>query len=338
VTQFFRLCAVALLLIGGGAFAQAAAPPARYIVKPGDTLLGLARDYMLKQADYLTVQKLNGVRDPRALPIGDVLLVPVAILKTEPIIGEIASFRGAVTVDGKPAALGMAVGQGAKVETGAGAFVTVRLPDRSAISLPSQSSIVVARLRRILLTGGIDRNFVLEAGRSRSTVTPFKDPSSSFRVTTPLSVTAVRGTDFRVALDPAGGQAMTEVVGGSVGVAASVEQPETLVSKAFGIIVGPNGIGAPIALLPPPQLQKVERTATGATITALPIEGAKAYRTQLATDINFQDVFDEIVSDTPSANFTLPPDARFFVRITAIAASGLEGMPATFAPGRPGAL
>jgi hypothetical protein len=339
-TRLPRLAGPALLLpvlaLGAAsAQAQAVDPPYRYTVRPGDTLITLARVYMNNPSDYLTVQKLNQVRDPRALPTGSTLLIPIGLLKAEPISGEIASFRGAVTVNDKPAAVGMKVGQGMRVGTGANAFVTLRLPDASTISLPSQSRILVDKLRRILLSGGLDRNFRLEAGRSRSSVTPMKDPASTFRVTTPLSVSAVRGTDFRVALDPAGDKAMTEVVGGTVGVAPDAVKPETSVPKAFGIIGTPDGIGKPIALLAPPQLVKIEKTATGAAISMKPIDDAKSYRTQLASDVNFTDIFDETVTDTPATSFTLPDGAKFFVRLTAIATSGLEGLPATYAPGTP---
>jgi len=330
-----KLGALALLLIGSNAFAQSA--PYQYVVRPGDTLLSLARLYMTRQNDYLTVQKLNRVADPRKLPIGDTLLIPYPLLRSEPVIAEVSSFRGTVTVDGQPAAIGTKVRQGMRVETSASAFVTVRMPDGSAISLPSQSRIYVAKLRHILV-GGIERTFVLEAGRSRSTVTPMKDPASNFLVTTPLSVSAVRGTDFRVGLEPDGQRVMTEVVGGTVAVATAQDMPSIKVAKNFGIIATTAGLDAVMPLLPPPLLVRIERTATGANVVAKPVDGAARYRTQLATDINFHDIFDEAVTDTPGASFTLDDGATFFVRLTAIAASGLEGLPGTYALGRSGAL
>jgi hypothetical protein len=338
IRHLLRLGAFALLMVGGGAFAQAADPNYQYTVRPGDTLLSLARLYMTSQNAYLTVQKLNQVRDPRHLVIGSPLMVPKVLLRTEPIIGEISAFRGAVTVSGQPAAIGMAIREGVRVETGANAFATMKLPDGSAISLPSQSRIFVETLRRVMLSGSLDRNFRLEAGRSRSTVTPIKDPSSNFRVTTPLSVSAVRGTDFRVAVESeGGGRALTEVVGGTVGVSPGIGHAETSVPKAYGIVGTPAGLGEPVALLPSPVLVKVEKTDNGAIITSKPVEGASKYRTQLATDLAFQDIFDEAVTDTPSATFTLAGDVKFFVRLTAIAPSGLEGMPRTYALGGGGA-
>ncbi|TZG25202.1 FecR domain-containing protein [Sphingomonas montanisoli] len=318
----------ALLL--GATRVSAAEEPLPYTMKQGDILLTLARDYMTREADYLVVQRLNGIADPRRIPVGTVLMIPPAILRTEPVTGEIASFRGTVTVNGKDAAVGTKVGEGMRVETGPSAFVSIRLPDASAISLPSQSRILVTRLRRIALTGAIDDDFKLEAGRARMSVTPFRDPGSKFRVTTPLSVTAVRGTDFRVAFEGEG-KAMTEVVGGKVAVAPDVEKPTTAVGRGFGVIASPDGVGDPIALLPAPQLANIEKTATGATISAKPLDGARKYRIALAADARFTEVLDEQLSDTPSASFALAPTATFFIRLTAIDSNGLEGLPGTFA-------
>ena len=321
-----------MLFGGGSAPAERAEAPLSYRVRPGDTLIALSTKYLSKKEDYQRVQQLNQVKDPYRLPIGSTLRIPMDLLRIEPVDGVISSFRGNVTVNGQAAAIGMKVRQDMKVETGADAFVTIRLPDGSAISLPSQSRIHVQRLRRILLTGGLERRFRLEAGRSQSSVKPFRDPGSSFQVTTPLSVSAVRGTDFRVAVDPGGERALTEVVGGTVGVQAEADKTETAVPKAFGIVSTPSGSEPPVALLPPPQLLTIGREGEdGVLISVKPVEGAKRYRIQLATDLEFQQVFKEAVTDTDTVSFTGLGSVPFFVRLTAIAASGMEGLPATYA-------
>lgn len=311
---------------------QASDPLFRYTVRPDDTLSALAKAFLVG-GEYLEVQKLNKVADPRRLPIGSILLIPDRLLRTVPIVAQVASFRGTVTIDGQQAEVGSQVRQGMRVETGPNSSVAITMPDGSSISLPSQSRIVVDKLRRILLTGGMDRNFKLEAGRSKSSVTPMKDPANNFRVTTPLSVAAVRGTDFRVGVDETGERALTEVVGGTVGVEAGPNPVEVAIPKGFGAVSTPGGTEPPVALLPPPQLQQVERTDSGVIITARPVEGAKAYRVQLATDVAFLNLIAETQVDEPSASFTLAPNATFFVRLTAVATSGMEGMPGTYAPG-----
>ncbi|RYD98949.1 MAG: hypothetical protein EOP61_15010, partial [Sphingomonadales bacterium] len=185
------------------------------------------------------------------------------------------------------------------------------------------------------LTDSLDRNFRLQAGRSRSSVTPMSNPDSNFRVTTPLSVSAVRGTDFRVGFDEGAGKAMTEVVGGTVGVAPDEEKDEVGVPRGYGVIGTPEGIQPPVKLLQPPELASLARGGGDAVVVSFkPVEGAKAYRVQLAGDLPFRDVLAESTTEESSVSFPGLGSTPFFVRLTAIATSGLEGVPGTYASGR----
>ena len=60
-------------------------PPVSYMVRKGDNLYDLALHYMRRLADYRIVQKLNHVRDPRRLPIAHTLLIPRALLRSDPL-------------------------------------------------------------------------------------------------------------------------------------------------------------------------------------------------------------------------------------------------------------
>ncbi len=327
--------ATSMLVSGTFAHAQADDPPLRYRIRPGDTLISLSTNYLTRKDDYKTIQQMNRIADPYRLPIGSTLLIPERLLRSEPVFGEVVSFRGSVNVDSQPARLKMQIRQGMQIETGGNAFVTVQFPDGSAISLPSQSRIRVDRLRRILLTDSLDRNFRLQAGRSRASVTPLSNPDSNFRVTTPLSVSAVRGTDFRVGFDEATGKALTEVVGGTVGVAPDETKDETGVPRGYGVIGTAAGIEPPVKLLPPPELIQLARGEGSAVVVSFkPVEGAKSYRTQLATDIGFREVIADDVTELATATFPGIGSVPFFVRLTATAESGMEGMPATYASGR----
>lgn len=64
-------------------------------------------------------------------------------------------------------------------------------------------------------------------------------------------------------------------------------------------------------------------------IGAMP--GARSYRLQIARDSGFVDVVDEATSTDPAFTLTGLPNGNYFARFTAIAVSGLEGMPGTFA-------
>lgn len=315
--------------------AEADAPVA-YLVKPGDTLFGLSSRYLVKLGDYRTLQSLNKVPNPRHLQPGSTLSIPYALLKTEVIDARLGAFSGAVTVTrgGQAVAVSrnMALAENDRIATGANAFATLELPDESRVSLPSNSTLRIVRLRQVLLTGGLRRAFDLDLGKGTASVTPLPTKDSQFLIRTPLSVAAVRGTEYRVAFDPARASSAAEVIKGVVGVGASApaaSPAEVPVPAGFGARAGADGVKPPQPLLPAPALVRGGRTQEDPVVAfaAEPVTGAAAYHLQLANDAGFVDVFTETVSPTPQAQFDKVPDGTYFVRATAIDADGLEGLP-----------
>jgi hypothetical protein len=328
--------ALAMLLGSSLASAQPVEDaPLRYRVRSGDTLISLATNYLTRKDDYKTIQSMNRIADPYRLPIGSTLLIPERLLRTEPVLGEITSFRGDVKIDNQPAKLKMQIRQGMQIETGASSSLTVEFPDDTAISLPSQSRIRIDRLRRVLLTDALDRNFRLLAGKTQSRVTPMTNPDSNFRVTTPLSVSAVRGTDFRVGFDEESGQSITETVGGLVGVAPDEEKDEVGVPVGYGVIGTKEGIQPPVKLLAGPELTGLGR-GDGDTlvVTYKAVEGAKKYRVQITADQRYREVINEALTDELTASFPGIGSRPFFVQLTSIDQFGLEGVPTPYQSGR----
>ncbi|MFN3536963.1 MAG: FecR domain-containing protein, partial [Brevundimonas sp.] len=241
-----------------------------YTVVQGDTLIELAEAYLHRPDDYRAVARLNGVTNPRRLRPGSVLRFPVSLLRTEPARARVSNVRGAATVQSGGAS--RALGQGEPLEegviiaTGANAFVRLVLPDGSHVALPSQSRIRIARLRRVLLTGGHDQQFDVLTGRLEAGARRV-DPAGRFEIVTPIAVSAVRGTEFRVSYAAAAGQGSTEVLEGSVGVLA--QEDALLVQAGQGAAVGVSG--AELAPLPPaPRLQDADRPQTGDLIALVP--------------------------------------------------------------------
>jgi len=333
-------CAIGLGLAPSDAKAQAGQAPAdiaTYVVRPGDTLYGLAERYMIRPGDASQVGRLNRIAEPRRLQPGTILRIPARLLRTEPVVARLAAFRGDVTIIAPAGPLapviGLVVPEGSRLTTAAGAFLTLEMPDSSRITLPSQSRVVLDRARRVLLTGDIQRRLTLEAGRSSSVVTPAPTPGSSFIIQTPLTVSAVRGTEFRVGHDAEANHSTLEVVEGSVGAQASYEPGEILVPQAFGRRADATSASAPQALLPGPKLRNPGRPQDEPELSfsLVPVDGAQSYRGQLATDAGFVDILAESQSDGTILTFASAPNAIYFLRLTALDADGLEGLPEVYA-------
>lgn len=334
----------ALLLVPASASpsppsAQIAVPadPVLYTTRAGDNLYILAQRYFTHVEDYVRVQHLNRVQDPYHLPVGRVLRIPRAMLRYESLSATVIACRGRIEVRGggqiRAARQGSTVTQGDEIFTAENSFISLRLPDGSVVSLPSRSTISVRRLRRILLTGGVDRLFMLEKGQAQESVTPAKNADDSFQVSTPVAVSAVRGTEFRVRYDPENARAATEVLEGRVRVAATETATNALtVAAGFGTIATANGTTGLVGLLPAPMLQQPGRVQDEAALNfeVAPLDKASAYHLQVASDAGFLDVIEEITSQATSVALPPIPDGTWFVRATAIDAHGIEGLPSVY--------
>ena len=315
--------------------AGALAPPVAYEVKAGDNLYVLAQRYFTKLADYRTVQKLNRVKNPRRLTVGSKLMIPDAVLRSEPVTAQLVAFRGQVSVSGPSGALtvqkDMPIREGYLLSTAGGAFLTFELPDESRVTLPSQSRLKVQRLRRILMTGAVDRTFAMEDGRSAAVVTPMTNPRDRFQITTPVAVSAVRGTEFRTNYDAKTGRATLEVIEGTVANEAGAQV--VLTPAGSGVETTADGVGAPRALLPAPNLVRRSLLQDDETLRfeVNPSAGAGGYRVQLAMDAGFIDIVAEAEAAEPAVPFASLGNGTYFVRATAIDTGGLEGLPATYA-------
>ena len=332
-----------MLLAGGLAVARPAVAQVRdddtvtYTVRKGDTLIQLARDYMLRETDWKEVQRINRVADPYKLPIASQLSLPIRLLRSRPASATVAAFRGQAlaSVANAPlrrVAMGQVLGEGARVTTGPASSLSLSLTDGSVITLPSNSALRIGRLRKLLITDSIDYDLTLETGSARSRVTPFRNRDDRFRLRNPIAVSAVRGTDFRTHFDAGTETSRSELLEGGIALTTGSAK-DTQLEPEFGAVIGKTGAIAVEPLLPAPQLiggAGVQR-APMVAFAVQPVAGAQAYRLQIGRDSGFVDIVEDVSGN--SLDFTVPSlgNGRYFARFTAIAASGLEGLPGTIA-------
>lgn len=319
---------------------QAAEPPVSYVVKPGDTLIGLGQAYLNRPSDYRRVQKANGVQEPRRLRPGSRLNIDPNLLKSTPIAATLSAFTGPVQIETNgqrtPARVGMPLSEGQWIITGPGAFATFELEDASRVTLPSNTRVRIAKLRQVLINNAPQRVFQLEQGKGTISATPTPTPGARFEVRTPVSVSAVRGTEFRVGATA--DRAQTEVLKGAVGVDAGDSATEGApIEAGFGVSASTNGVSAPVELLPAPKLGAGGQTQNDSLVrfSLEPVEGAASYRLLLARDAGFIDIFAEATTQTtsqrnPIVDFGQVANGTYFVRLTAIDPGGLEGFPADY--------
>ncbi|MBL8519140.1 MAG: FecR domain-containing protein [Betaproteobacteria bacterium] len=296
----------------------------------GDTLLGLAARYLIKPGDWQKLEKLNQIANPRRIPVGTKVRIPVDLMRTEQAPATVLRTTGKAELGGAALAPNTVLKEGDTVRTGEDGFVTLKLADGSTIALQSRSQLKVKTTRQLVNTGGVgDTQLRLDAGRLETRVAAQRGPAARYEIETPTSNMGVRGTVFRVGSDGAA-KSQGEVTEGRV--AADSTDPKfpgtVAVSAGFGTIVeAGKPPSPPVQLLEPPVLRQREISSdspeVGVAFAA--VAQAQSYRGQVALDDAFTQLVADVPTRTPEVQFRDLPDGTLFMRVRAVDAQGLEG-------------
>lgn len=303
-----------------------------YTVRPGDNLWNLTTDYLTRM-DYLPkLQAMNRVADPEYLPPGMKLRIPIAWLKRLPATAQVLNVQGqvrAVILDTNRTVSvesGLFLRNGDIVRTGPDSNVTLEFGDGSRLLLQADSELSMETLRAYGQTTIVDTRLRLRQGRVESQVTPRAKSGPRYEIWTPAATSAVRGTRYRVGMDPATAIARAEVLEGAVSFQG--RRKTRTVSKGFGALAE---IGKP-PLPPVPLLAPPDTASLPPVVTRVPIQlgfpalkGAAAYRAQIAPDDRFETLLFDGASPSPAVRGPDLPDGDYVLRVRGVDARGLEG-------------
>ena len=310
--------------------------PLTYIVRAGDNLYTLARNYLNRPSDYRELQRENRVANPRRMPTGRSLDIPVQLLRTRPDRALLESYRGQVQVlrDTNPQMLvrGLTLTEGDVITTGNNSFARIALSDGSYAVVPSNSRIRLERLRRYEINNEPDHQLSVQSGRLQNSVNPRQRPGT-YRVTTPSAVSAVRGTEFRVSYNEALETGSLGVLEGSVATAAIAGGAAELNTAGQGslTVLGAEGVITAV-LLAAPALVAPEKIQTGPVLVfdTLPAPETKLVRGVIGNDAGMTDPVAELETTSTSLTLDELDEGRWFIRLSGTSAEGLEGRPRTY--------
>lgn len=319
-------CAGSLAFAFSSVMAQPAGAEGDYFiheVEQGDTLLALAQRYTSGPSNWVSMQALNQVAEPRQLPIGRELRIPFTLIPERPARATVVHTVGRATVNDAPLRMGAQVAEGDVIRTEARSFVTLALADDSTVSVPADSVVQVERLqvfRNLVLTDSI---FNVRRGAVESHVAPARKGVGRFEVRTPLNITGVRGTRLRVRATETGAQ--SEVVTGRARVRAS-ERGSAMLRTGQGAATDAAGALLGVRpLLPVPVLGVPVRQGGGWQLDFEPVPGATAYLLRVAGDEEGTRLYSSQRIVAPPASFTAPGAGTYHVLVRAIDADGVMG-------------
>jgi signal transduction histidine kinase len=325
--------AVALALGLAAAAAPTAADPqaaASVMVQPRDTLIGISSRLLAQPSDWPAVARFNGLRNPNLLRLGENLRFPLVLLRSEAAPATLLAAGGPVrradTADAPQA--GSSLGEGTTLRTGDEGNLVVRLVDGSVLRLRPNSDLNLRDSRRYPGVGQVRSSVQLRDGRVDVQSPPAKGGQPGFRVNTPQGLLAVRGTEFRVAVQASVQRTLGEVLQGAVAVEGSAGGSQRL-EAGFGTRLGASGrVEAPVRLLPAPEFDGLptlqERPLVVFSFPAL--SGAAGYRAQVArAGSPFDVLLAELTFAAPPLRVAGLPDGEYMLRLRAVDANGVEG-------------
>jgi hypothetical protein len=272
------------------------------------------------------VQARNSIANPRRIPLGDGIRIPYAWLRLSADTATVTAVSGDVREGGHDVTRGQTFPEGTRIETGSDGSLTLALADGSVVTVQKLSVLTLEEMRQVSgAEAAHDTRFKLESGRLQTQVKPHADVGR-FEISTPVAVSAVRGTQFREAFEPGAGNASTETLEGAVAVSGS--GAEVTVPADFGTRVVPNEAPLPpIRLLPPPDLRSLPATnnANRLQLEWPAIPNATRYRLQLSPDAEFHSFLADAELDVSKADLPAPADGSYWLRVRAIDGLGLEG-------------
>ncbi|WP_047094329.1 FecR domain-containing protein [Aurantiacibacter marinus] len=330
---FWRFSIACLLLLAmtvpQAAHAQSANSVVTYRMVRGDTLYSIDNRFLSGGDSIAAIARINGITNPNRIPVGTVIRLPRDMLAWRNAGLVVRSFSGPVNIDGSAPQVGMSVQEGSVIRTGMNGFVSFQSADGATVALPSNSHARLERARIYRLRDLRDIEFRILGGRG-AVQAPVLREEERFRTSTPVAVTAVRGTQYRVAYDETTGRSISEIVEGTVSV--ETETSAQLASQGFGVAVTSAGIGGLEQLLPAVTITEPGAIQTEEIVSfALsPPEGAMGARTQIARDAGFLEMIAQDVSGDGIATFEGLPDGRYFIRSRPISSNGIEGLSDTF--------
>lgn len=323
-----------------------------YTVRPGDNLWTVSTDYLIRTDYWPRLQALNGVADPARLPPGMKLRIPVPWLKRLPAKARVLSAQGqvnaAIATTGQtvPVNAGLLLQTGDTLLTGSDSTASLEFRDGSRVLLQADSELRMDVLSAYGPTRLADTRIRLQQGRVESQITSRTGAGPRYEISTPAATSAVRGTRYRIGMDPASATARTEVLEGAVAFRGG--QTTRTVNRGFGTLAETGRAPLPPSLLlPPPKLAESPPVVMRLPVQLgfFPLKGAVAYRAQIVPADPFKALLlDSVLPALESENrgaaevLTLLlspvgsalPAGDYVARIRGIDDRGLEGRDAQY--------
>lgn len=303
-------------------------------VKKGDYLIKIAEEHLEDPRRWSEVARINALKNPDLVYPGQILAVPLGLLRGIPADGVTAFVHGDVKMKARgsqewiPVSLHDRVKEGSVIRTGDAGAVEIVFDDGA--SCLQRSNTVVGFLSIRKKGAAYEQKLSLERGRTITRILKATGREPRFRIETPSAVCAARGTVFRVSVDESD-HTRSEVLEGKAEVEAV--KKKMMVSEGEGAFVRKGEPPAgPRKLLPPPRLGDEDMffKALPVRFAFEAVEGAESYRITVTGDIDGKEIaYDRVAGRDREIEIHGLEDGVYFLHALSIDEMGLEGLPSS---------
>lgn len=327
-----RCLALAVALAGGTGAALAGEPAMNYTVTPKDTLIGLSHSLLTDGAAWAEVAKLNGLANPNLITPGQVLKLPLRLMRGAQVPAKVLSVEGDVKLAGQPVKPGDALPQGQMLQTAAASSAVLLLGDGSRIKVMPLTETGLDDHRRFDLRPnaaageageGLFASTMRLVRGSIEVLASKVQRVKPLEVTTPTAVIGVRGTEYRVHAQAS--RSGTEVLEGKV--RADVKDAEGAdVPSGYGAAMEAGYSPAVVALPPAPDLSGVPARFERPLVRFASPSQTTPVRVQVAADEKFERLVRDLrVGAGREVRIAGLEDGNWQVRVRRVDADGIEG-------------
>ncbi len=295
IKRLFTTAIIALLYLNSQLSLAESLEELRYTVKKNDTVWGICKTYVSDPMCWKKLVEYNQLANPKYLPPKSIIRIPKTWLIDHPTTALVIAVDGAVMVKREGIALEAKLKEGdllnqKDVVRALDGTAMIKFADDSRLLLKANSTIRMASLQFYDPSQLVNTRVELLKGRIKAQVKKITNESSSYEISTPAAIAAVRGTEFRVAstVDNAGIVTMrTELLTGALEVSSEVNQHNITAGQAVMAIEG-KGVSLPVNLLPRPRMALNESKAFQLPLDFkwMKIKNAVSYKVTLMTENN----------------------------------------------------
>lgn len=313
----------------GMAAAEAGSVAVPLQVAAGTNLIHLAQEYCKHPEDWKHIARINRLSPPYIIYADSEIDVPMELLQLEYLSLQVVTVSGRATVqktDGTHAVLqqGASVAPGETVVTGRESFVQLLFPNGVYTRVEPDSTLSVSYLFS-LEDGKIKAEALLTRGEVvHSTLGKKLRFNDSMRTCTPVVITGIRGTEYRLKAE-GGGATRVETLQGAVTVRSGARVLRLRADEGIRARQG-GRLDAPQALPPPPVAAVASLYRTLPVKIQLPKRAdVKTAHVRLSTDAEGQNtVYEHIAAAGAPLLVQNVPDGRYFAFFSVTDGRGFE--------------